>query len=154
MKLLLTMILGLTSTTAIMAPTFSEKIPDEPQYEAFSEEVEPTGWFTMIALSVYGGNGMVMADVKNAFTLFPATVKVYVELYYSYDFQEDYKCMTHAARGYTEDLDMGKTISVNASTEGETRYWKGRTYYQKDGDEWIEKLTDTVLIDGYGNLIK
>ncbi len=45
-----------------------------------SQEIEPRGWITKLSLSINGGDGQVWGTVKNTFTLFPATVRVYAEI--------------------------------------------------------------------------
>lgn len=121
--------------------------------EAPLEETELLGLITKLQISLSNGDGKVWATAKNIFTLFPATVSVYVELYYSDNFETDYYRMTLAARDYTYDLDQGNTLTVTASTGGKTRYWKGRIYFKIDDKDWDEKMTNTILVDGDGNYI-
>lgn len=124
-----------------------------PRKEASAAEAEPLGLFTKLSLALDGGNGNVWATVKNEFTLFPATVTVYLELYYSYEYRESYTQMTRSGQVYTYDLNMGETLQYSASTEDEQRYWKARVYYRFDNDPWKEKLTNTALFDEIGNHI-
>ncbi len=124
-----------------------------PRKEASAAEAEPLGLLTRLSLTLDGGNGDVWATVKNEFTLFPATVTVYLELYYSYEYRESYTQMTYSGEAYIYDLDMGETLQYSASTEGKQRYWKARIHYKVDSDDWKEELTNTALFDEIGNHI-
>ena len=124
-----------------------------PRKEASAAEAEPLGLFTKLSLSLDGGNGDVWATAENEFTLLPATVTVYLELYYSKSYQEDYRNMIYVGQNYIYDLDQGETLQYSASTEREQRYWKARIRYKVDSDDWKEKVTTTVLFDGAGNYI-
>ena len=123
----------------------------------FAEEENaemPLGIFTKISVSIYGGDGRVWATAKNDFTLFPSTVQVYVELYYSSEYHESYKDMILAERNYIYDLDQGHTIQAYGSTNGETLYWAARARYKADESEWREVLTDVIRCDGAGIMIQ
>lgn len=121
---------------------------------AEESEIEPLGIYTKMTLSINGGNGQVWATAKNVFTLFPATVQVYVEIYYSYEYQESYTNMTLAERNYIYDLDQGKTIQAVGNTNGQTMYWQARARYKADSADWKELVTSTLLYDGDGNYLK
>lgn len=118
---------------------------------ASASEVSAIGLFTDLSLSLRGKDGSVSADVVNRFTLFPATVEVYVELYRSETKTDDYTKMGLVASNYTSDLNMGQTISASASTEGRPCFWKGRVRYRVDGGAWSERTTETLLADINGN---
>lgn len=114
---------------------------------------EPTGLFTQLSVSLNGGDGNVWATVKNDFTLFPATVTVYLELYYSLEYAESYSEMTYVGQAYLHDLDMGSALQYSASTEGQQRYWLARVRYKIDSRDWEEKTTNPVLFNAFGNHI-
>lgn len=137
--LLLAVVLGLSFN---VKSTRAETVKDE--------EIAPQGLYTDLSFTLNGGNGQVWFSVKNKFTLFPATVTVYVDLYYSDTYQESYTDMTLVASNYIKDLDQGKTITAKASTDGKQGYWKGRAYYKIDSDPWKEKLSATVLLNADG----
>lgn len=119
-----------------------------------SEDVaEPYGLVTKMTLSIDAGNGYVTAIVKNNFTLFPSTIWVFVELYSSEDYQESYTTMQLMGRENIRDLDMGKSITVSAPTNGQTLYWQARMRYKFDNNDWVVKTTSTLLFDGEGNEI-
>lgn len=117
------------------------------------EEIEPQGLMVKLSLNISAGDGNVTAKVKNTFTLFPSTVWVYVELYSSETYQESYTSMSLVAINSTKDLNMNKSISATASTNGESRYWQARMRYKFDSNDWISKVTSTYRYDGSGNLI-
>lgn len=117
------------------------------------EEVSPLGIFTELSLSIDGSDGEVFATAKNVFTLFPATVQIILELYYSSNYQSSYTNMTVATRGTIGDLNIGKSLVVYAPTNGEQLWWTARMYYKIDSKDWQETCTSTTLFDGYGNRV-
>ena len=154
MNILLSLIMGLNSMALITPGLPKMDEFTENSYSAY-ETVEPNGLYTSITLFIScEGDGKVSAGAKNTFTLFPSVVRVYVELYYSNEYERDFSKMTLAAREYIEDLDMGKTLTATASTDGEMRYWKPRTLFKKDNNEWNDKSLDAILVDGNGNQVK
>lgn len=112
--------------------------------------IAPYGLFTKLNYSLDGNGGRVWFAVKNEFTLFPATVEVYVYLYKSDTFTENYSEMELAISNYTQDLDQGKRVSAEVSTNGVQCYWKGRAYYNIDKGGWKEYLSETVLFNADG----
>ena len=112
--------------------------------------VSTYGLVTNLNFSFDGGNGEVWYAVKNKFTLFPATVIVYVYLYRSDTYQENYEDMTLVATGYTPDLDQGDRISATAPTNLQKGYWKGRAYYKIDNKAWQERITETAFLNEHG----
>lgn len=115
-----------------------------------SGNATPYGIYTRITLSLDGGNGEMWATAKNKLTIFPATVKVVVELYSSYTYQESYTNMTLVCKNNIDDLDMNSSIEARSSTNGEQKYWKARVYYKVDSNDWQELVTDTGLFDANG----
>lgn len=115
---------------------------------------EPLGIYTRMSLVLDGKNGEVWATAKNEFTLFPATVQVYVELYYSSEYHESYQDMILAERNYIYDLDQGKSIQAYGLTNGKTLYWAARATYKPDTNGWKEMFTGIVHCDGAGNRIQ
>lgn len=118
------------------------------------EDVSPRGLFTNLTLAIGGGNGEIWADVKNEFTLFPATVWVYVELYSSDTYQEFYTTMKLEKMGSIADLDMGNTIRISVPTGGKQRYWQARMRYRLDQNDWQSKSTPTFLYGAEGDFIQ
>lgn len=114
-------------------------------------DCEPLGIYTSLSVSLNHGDGQVWATANNSFTLFPATVRVYVQLYSSDSYRESYTEMTLVSQEYTEDLNMGDSISAYASTNGVQKYWLARIYYKVDDKSWTSKVTEVKLIDGDGN---
>ena len=110
----------------------------------------PYGLFTSLTLSIDGGDGYVWATAKNSFTLFPATVRVILELYSSETYQESYTAMNLESRVEINDLNIGKSIIAKAAINGVQRYWKGRMYYKIDSKDWQEQVTRTWLYDVNG----
>ena len=135
---------------------FAETI-DSNEYVSEDENVLGTpdtpNLFTTLSISIDGGNGYVIATAKNDFTLFSSTVYVIVQLFSSYTYQENYQNMTMVASDYTLDLDMGDTISVSSSTNGEQKYWLARIRYKVNNGSWKEKDTGPVLCDANGDFL-
>ena len=96
---------------------------------------------------------MVTALVKNSFTLFPSTVPVTIELYFSETYTTYYTKMDFVAYDSTPDLNMGETISVSAPTQGVQGYWCGRMRYQENSGSVKEEVTSVCLYDGDANFI-
>ena len=109
-----------------------------------NEDISTRGLFTSLSLSINGGDGKVWATVRNDITIFPATVQVIVEIYYSEEYQESYENMTVADRQATTDLNMGKTIVAEASTNGRELYWQGRMRFKIDNKAWETRSTGTI----------
>lgn len=82
-------------------------------------EVSPYGLYTTISLKIDGENGNIIATAKNDFTLFSSKVQVYIYLYSCYTYRDSYTEMVLVQQYYISDLNMGKSISVSASTNGE-----------------------------------
>lgn len=115
----------------------------ENDYEGVDSEQEVTPrLFATISISLNGGNGKVWATAKNDFTLFPSTVYVRVELYYSDTYCTDYSKMTLATVSTTGDLNMGDTIVAESSTEGKDRYWLARLTTRENSGDLIERVID------------
>lgn len=111
------------------------------------------GVFTSLSLAIDGNNGEVWAIAKNKITIFPATVRVIIELYSSDTYQNSHQSMTLVAKNNINDLDMGHTIEARTSTNGKQKYWKARMCYKVDNDDWTVIVTDTILLDKNGVLI-
>ncbi len=161
MKTILTGILILTLTTipSSVSRVSATKAVTENKFgncavQSISNEdaIEPYGLITSIRASIKGKDGIIYAVAKNTFTLFPSKVQVYIELYSSNSFQEDFRNMTMICRNYTDDLNMGKSIETSAPTEGFQKYWKARAHYCMDGKAWNETVTDTMLYNAQGEI--
>ena len=101
-----------------------------------------------------GGNGVIRAWAKNLFTLFPAVVRLDVELYSSETYENTYTKMKLEKRASIADLDQGHILEVTASTNGEQKYWRARVYYNMDQGEWKSQETDTLLYSPEGEVIR
>lgn len=119
----------------------------------FDEFAEPYGLYTNLTLAMNGGENKVIATVKNNFTLFPSIVNVIVQLYSTYDYEEDYKNMTLMSYNSIEDLDQGKTISTEAPTNGEQKFWIARMRYRIDNKEWNERIVGPAKYSASGEYI-
>ena len=104
-------------------------------------------------MSIQGGNGKIWTTVKNDITIFPATVYVIVELYVSPTYQEKHEDMTLIAVNSTMDLNMGETITAEASTGGVQQYWQGRMRYKVDNKAWEVRDTGTYLYSADGTFL-
>lgn len=120
--------------------------------ESTESGIEPR-LFTSLSISLNGGNGKVWATVKNDFTLFPSTVLVIVQLYTSYNYCESYTQMSLVSENSISDLNIGKTISAESSTNGEEKYWMGRMRYKIDGKSWAEKTVGVLKYSANGDYI-
>ena len=98
-------------------------------------------------------NGSVWAKVHNDFTLGFSTIAVYVELYSSSTYQEDYTLMDLESMNYISDLNLNKTLQTSSKIDGRQRYWMARMRYKFDGNNWVVKTTATHLFDKDGHLI-
>ena len=116
------------------------------------EEISPQ-LLTTLSLGISSENGMVYGRVYNDFTLGFSTVRVVVELYSSYTYQESYTKMNLECRNSTPDLDIFKKIETSAPTNGETKYWMARGLYKINSGNYQEKVTSIWHIDGDGNVI-
>lgn len=61
--------------------------------------------------------------------------------------------MTLVSQNSITDLDMGKSISTSASTNGMKKYWQARTYYRIDKKDWSSRNTATYLFDENGIIV-
>ena len=119
-----------------------------------TENDNARGIYTKLSLSINAKDGIVTATVKNDFTIGNSKIPVVVELYSSYTFQEYTSNMNLESRNTTTDLNIFKTISTSSSTNGEQKYWCALMRYKHDSDDWIEKVTSIILLDGNGNVVK
>ncbi len=116
-------------------------------------QVSPRGLYTSLSFSIDGGSGKMWVTAKNEFTLFPSTVRVIVQLYSSDTREEDYKKMTLVSSNSIVDLDMGKTIKTEASTNGKEKFWLGRMYYKIDTKSWEERIVGPMRCNANGDFI-
>ncbi len=117
------------------------------------EGIQPQGIYTSLDLKIDGGNGYITATVKNKISIFPSTVYVIVQLYSSDSYQDSWQNMTLVSQNSITDLDMGKSISTSASTNGMKKYWQARTYYRIDKKDWSSRNTATYLFDENGIIV-
>lgn len=120
---------------------------------AAEEAVETRGWVTSIVVYIEGENGIIRAWAKNTFTLFPAVIRLDVELYSSDTYETTYTQMDLERRASTPDLDQGHILEVSAPTNGEQKYWRARVHYSMDNGDWVSKETDTFLYSPEGEVI-
>lgn len=128
---------------------------NDPPLSVFQrDESAETYLFTSLKAQVHSvTNGYIRGTVTNKFTLFPSTVPVFVYLYSSYVYTTDIREMTLEKAAYTADLDMGDSLYVEQSTNGEQKYW--RTYavaYSSENKTEIAE-SDTILFSPDGTPI-
>lgn len=116
------------------------------------EYYSPAGLFTQLSIVLNGEDGKVWVTVKNEFTLFPSTVMVYVDLYSSSEFCESYEGMNLVAQNYISDLNIGESITAEASTGGAAMYWQGKMRYKIDSGNLEERSTAIVKFDAEGGI--
>ena len=114
------------------------------------EEGSPYSIITKLDLNISFDNNTVYGKVKNTFTLFPATARVYVYLYYSESYTTDYTQMQEVAQNYIGDLDMKKTLTARYEMQGESGYFLARMRYKIDSRDWEERTTDAYKRDYSG----
>ncbi len=117
-----------------------------------SSDVGTRGLMTTITLRLSVGNGKVYVQAHNEFTLGPSTIQVYVYLYSSYTYTENYNQMFIESKNYISDLNINKTLETSSNIGEVARYWRGRVYYQLDKKDWVSKETNTVLIKPDGTV--
>lgn len=111
------------------------------------------GVYTNLTLSLDCGEGKVWASVKNTFTLMPSKVRVSVELYASEDYKPSYKEMSLVSENAVTDLNMGGSVTAEATTNGKEMFWQARAYYKVDEKDWQERTTKIWQIKGNGNIV-
>lgn len=111
------------------------------------------GVYTNLTLSLDCGEGKVWASVKNTFTLMPSKVRVSVELYASEDYKPSYKEMSLVSENAVTDLNMGDSVTAEATTNGKEMFWQARAYYKVDEKDWQERTTKIWQIKGNGNIV-
>ena len=126
---------------------FCEETVRNANYDA-----DTYGIYTSLSISLSGGDGILRTTVRNDLTIFPSTVYVVLQLYSSTSYCESYHEMVLEGEAVIADLDMGNSISVEASTGGIRKYWLGRAYYQVDHGSWKEKITGAVRFNADGTL--
>lgn len=109
--------------------------------------------FTNLSFNLYGENGYISATAKNEFTLFTSVVYVNVQLFTSDTYQSSFETMTMVGTNVTEDLDMGKSISVTYPTNGQQKYWIGRIIYRENGGVHQIRVTECALFSAEGEFI-
>lgn len=117
------------------------------------DTASPQGSYVHLTLTINGGNGRMVATVKNDLTVFPATVFVIVELYSSDTYQDSYTTMTRMMTTSIADLNMGKTITAECSTGGVQKFWQARMKYRVNNGPWKSEETRTILCDADGGYI-
>ena len=137
----------------VKAENLKEEIETDSETEISDEDISTRGIFTSLSLSIQGGNGKVWATVKNDLTVFPSTVYVIVELYVSTVYQEKHEDMTLNAINSTKDLNMGQTLTAEASTGGVEQFWQGRMRYKVDNKAWVTKDTCTYRYSAEGKFL-
>lgn len=118
-----------------------------------SNDIVPLGLFTQITLSIGSSDKCVWAKAHNDFTLGTSIIAVYVELFSSITYQDDYKLMILESRVYIEDLDIGRSLETSVPIGGIQRYWLARMRYKFDNQEWVTKTTSTWLFDVDGVVV-
>lgn len=128
-------------------------IDQELECLTYNNETTPLGLYTHLTLNIYGGDWKVCASVKNDFTLFSSQVEVVIELYSSETYSSSYLNMTLEGVKRIEDLNMGKTATLEVSTGGFQKYWVARMCYKVDGNSWKSETTRCILYSSAGEYI-
>lgn len=150
--LLFVFITGLTSFKQYSA--YADSYTAESELTGEGEQTNPSErLFTSLSVSINCGDGKVWATVKNDFTLFPSTVIVVVQLYSSDTYAESYEDMTLVSANSISDLNMGDTITTEASTGGVEKFWLARMRYKINNDNWDSRQTAACRISASGEFL-
>lgn len=146
--------LGVMANTTVQTDNGRYAVGNVSVSEQEDSDVVARGLFAVITIDLDGdSNGTVSATASNTFTLFPSTIPVTVELYYSSTYQTDYTNMTLVSSHSTHDLDMGSSIFAVSSTNGEARYWYARAKYKIDDGEWRYLTAGPEYYDANGTFV-
>ena len=133
--------------------TASAETVDNSMVFAAEEKIEERGLFVSVSIELKGnGNGTVSAIAENRFTLGNTVLMVRVELYASETMPMYYTDMELVASNSIGDLNIFKSISTTASTEGKAKYWCARVQYKKDSDGWTSKETSILYYNANGTV--
>lgn len=116
-----------------------------------TEELSELFWFTQLDLVVTESNGEnVKAILTTNFALFITVANVKLQLYSSETKTDDISDMTLEGSVTSADLDMGKSISVVASTHNEGRYWVAYALYYRSSTNIQTYKTSPAYFDAEG----
>lgn len=143
MKLLLSLLLTLAAVNApIAAADANSNGIAVVSYSDDESKISPC-LFTSLWISLNETDGAnVKAVLENSFTLFPSMVAVDLWLYSSTEKTSDLNKMTLEGTNSSEDLNMGESLTVVASTHNEDRYWVGYAIYYKSSTDTQTYQTD------------
>lgn len=149
-NIIVMLLLALALTTVIFGFSSAKAQTMSAEEAAIEEEadatVEARGVFVKLSLSMSGdGNGNITATVRNDFTLGYSTVRVIVELYSSTKYTNDINEMQLESRAITADLNIYKSISTTAKTNGVMKFWRAQLEYLHDTNPWQTEQTKTIL---------
>ena len=154
--------LALCLSTAALAPisavsAAAAEIPEtlNQEYSVNAENNIQPRLFTQMAINMRPSEtpGYIEGVAKNTFTLFSSTVYVRLYLYTSYTPETDRSKMQLEKMVMTPDLDQGQTLIVQASTNGEKKYWRTFMQFSVNGGEMKSAETETEYYDADGTLI-
>lgn len=91
---------------------------NESGISATGENIEPRALIVDLSITLNSGNGKVWVTAKNEFTLFPATVKVELELYSSDAYCSSYEQMTLVEKKRSTILTSANRSSFRLLPEG------------------------------------
>lgn len=156
MKLFISLLLSTAlfgSVSFGLQPSTLQNVDVSAENEALSlsaEEASPR-ILTKLVVQVYSPEeGYIGAAVTNQFTLFPSTVPVELWLYSSYTSTTDVTQMTEEGYRTIADLNMGDSLTIQRSTNGEQKYWCAYAIYHVDNNQQEVFQTETVLFSATG----
>ena len=154
-KLALSGVLALLCALACFGMmTQNAKAGTSTDFESNIHKVAPTqGLYKSISFYIKGEAGKVCITAKNDLTIFPSTVIVIVELYSSDAYQSSYTNMQLVARNTINDLNMGETLTAEASTNGEQKYWHGVIKYKIGNQSWETASSETLVYSANGTYL-
>jgi len=155
MKALLSIALALLAfnTPLLLANSQAEKTPEDGISTASYDDEASTCMYTNLEIGINETDGAyVEAALKNTFTLFSSVVSVDLWLYSSLTKTTDLSKMTFEGKVRCDDLNMGETLTITASTHNEDRYWIAYAiYYKSSGNQYYQTDPAFFYADGTYN---
>lgn len=106
-----------------------------------------------IECKVIGGNGVISAYVRRLYTFVSKPVQVYVYIYSSEDYYEDYSDMNLREWKYEAEFKRNDSLTLGLRTYGQQLYWRVIVKSCRTGNVWEIIFDSTSHRDGEGNVI-
>ena len=126
---------------------------EDPEYNKEVYQSPSQALTTSLSITLNGGDGKVWATVKNDISFFNPRVTVIVQLYSRDFYAENYADMNLVCANSVEDLDVGKTISVEAETGGKEKFWLARMRFKIGTGRWSSRYTAACRLSASGEFL-